>query len=387
MTELLLKIFVKDHSDTKNSSVHSAIGRLAGITGIMCNLLLFAGKFIVGIISGSVSVSADALNNLSDAMSSVVTLLGFRMAQQPADEDHPYGHARYEYVAGLILSAFILFVGFELIKSSVSKIINPVKVEFSAVMIGILIASVVVKLWMSLFYKNLGKRIGSVTLAAASADSRNDVLATSAVIIGCLAQYFFELKIDGYIGLVVAVFIIVSGVGIAKEEISLLLGKQVDEDTVENLKGMILSHNKILGIHDLLIHDYGPGRCYASVHAEFDSEESLIVCHDIADSIEKKVAEKMNIDLVIHFDPVVLDDEEKNYIEPVIKEIVKNINKDMSMHDFRIARKDGATKLIFDVFVPYDMSMAREEIKKAIVNGLSEKGSEYEMEIRFEGKK
>ncbi len=387
MTELLLKIFVKDHKDTKNSSVHSAIGRLAGLTGIACNILLFVCKFIVGIISGSVSVSADALNNLSDAMSSVVTLLGFRMAQQPADEDHPYGHARYEYVAGLILSAFILFVGFELIKSSVSKIIDPVKVEFSLVMIAVLVLSVAVKAWMSIFYKNLGARIGSVTLEAASADSRNDVLATSAVIIGCIAEYFFDLKIDGYIGLLVAVFIIISGVKIAKEEISLLLGKQVDEETIDDLKGIILSNNKVLGIHDLLIHDYGPGRCYASVHAEFDAAESLMVCHDIADGIEKMVAEKMNIDLVIHFDPVVLDDEEKNYIEPVIKEIVADINMDMSMHDFRIARKDGEAKLIFDVFVPYDMAMSREDIRKAIVEKLSEKGEYYEMEIRFEGKK
>ncbi len=387
MTELLLKIFVKDHKDAKNRDVHSAIGRLAGLTGIGCNLLLFAGKFIVGIISGSVSVSADALNNLSDAMSSVVTLLGFRMAQQPADEDHPYGHARYEYVAGLILSAFILFVGFELIKSSVSKIIDPVEVEFSFVMVSVLILSVAVKLWMSLFYNNLGNHIGSVTLAAASVDSRNDVLATSAVIIGCLVEHFFELKIDGYIGFLVAIFIIVSGIKIAKEEISLLLGKQVDEETIKELKEMILSDNKVLGIHDLLIHDYGPGRCYASVHAEFNAEESLMVCHDIADDIEKKVADKMNIDLVIHFDPVVLDDEEKNRIEPIIKEIVKDINKGMSMHDFRIARKNGEAKLIFDVFVPYDMSMEREDIKENITEKLSEKDERYEMEIRFEGKK
>ena len=386
MTELLLKIFVKNYNDGDKREVHSAVGNLAGFTGIACNLILCAGKFIVGAVSGSVSISADAINNLTDSLSSVATLLGFRMAQQPADKDHPYGHARYEYLAGLVIAAFIFFAGFELVKSSVAKILAPVAIDVSAITMGVLIASVLVKLWMSRFYKKLGEKIGSSTLTAASADSRNDVLSTSAVIIGCIVERFFNLTVDGYIGLAVAIFIIISGFGIAKEGISLLLGKQVDNETEQQLEKTILSYEKVLGIHDMLIHDYGPGRCYASVHVEFNAEESLIVCHDIADEIEKRIAEEMNINLVIHFDPIVLDDEETNEMKLVVEDIMASIGGKLSIHDFRIVRGGTISKLMFDVFIPYDNNMKREDIRKAVEKGLVEKGRIYTTDIRFDGK-
>jgi len=387
MTEMILRIFTKKYDNTEENTMRLAIGKFSGTVGIVFNVLLFLGKFVAGFISGSLSISADAFNNLTDAISSVVTFLGFRMAQQPADKDHPYGHARYEYLAGLILSAFILFVGFELIKTSVSRIIKPVSVDISVIAVTVLVLSVIVKAWMCLFYRALSKKIGSVTLMAASADSRNDVLATTAVLLGYIAEYWFKISIDGYIGLLVAIFIIKSGFDIAKEEISLLLGKQVDNDTIEKIGNIVLSNEKVLGIHDMLIHDYGPGRCYASVHAEFDASESLIVCHDIADNIEKQIAEEMNIELVIHFDPVVLDDEERNRLELIINEIAEGINKDMSVHDFRMARKDDGTTLMFDIFVPYEMDMSREDIKKAIDMELLKKDIDYKTEIRFDGKK
>ena len=285
MTGLLLRLFVKNHNDTENPVVRSAYGKLAGAVGIVCNLLLFAGKLLAGILSGSVAVTADAVNNLSDASSSLVTLLGFKLAERPADEEHPYGHARIEYISGLVVAALILLIGAELAKSSFSKILHPETVEFSLLTLGVLIGSILVKLWMALFCRKLGRRIDSTTLLATSADSRNDVISTAAVLVGCLAGYFFDVKLDGYIGMAVALFIIWSGCSIAKDTINPLLGERASEELVRNISDLILSHEKILGIHDLMVHDYGPGNCFASVHAEMDSAEDPLICHDIIDDI------------------------------------------------------------------------------------------------------
>ncbi len=386
MTELLLRLFVKDHNNTENYDVHSAIGRLAGITGIVCNVLLFIGKFIVGFIAGSVSISADAVNNLSDALSSVVTVLGFSLAKQPADKDHPYGHARYEYLTGLAIAVAILFVGVELIKTSVGKIIKPVSVEFSILVLAVLLASIMVKLWMALFFSSLGRRIDSNTLRATSADSRNDVIATLAVLAGCLVEYFFDINIDGYVGVLVALFILYSGFNIAKEEVSLLLGKQVDEKMEEDICQIVLSFDKVLGIHDLLVHDYGPGQCYASAHVEFNAQEELLTCHNIVDNIESVVMERLNVSLVIHYDPVVLNDEECNEMQKVMKDILKGIDEGLSMHDFRLLREEGGTKLIFDLFVPYDIKLSRSDIKADIDKELINLGKTYKTDIRFDGK-
>ena len=383
---LLLRLFVKNHRQVDDPAVRSAVGRLAGLTGIVCNTLLFLGKLIVGIIAGSVSIIADAVNNLSDASSSVVTLLGFRMARQPADAEHPYGHARYEYLSGLVVAELILIIGAELAKSSVMKILHPAAVEFTLFTFIVLLASVSVKLWMMNFFGALGRKIRSTTLKATSVDSRNDVIASSAVLLGCLVQYFFHVNIDGIIGLAVALFILYSGVNIARETISPLLGKQADAELIENLSRLVLSREKVLAIHDLLVHDYGPGQCYATVHAEVSAEEDPLACHDMIDAIESEAMEKLRVNLVIHYDPVVLDDEERNAALDVVTEVITGIHPDLSVHDFRLVRGAHRTKLVFDLVVPYDMETPHKELKERIDTGLKEKGLDYEIIVHFDGK-
>ena len=315
-----------------------------------------------------------------------MTLIGFRLAQKPADRDHPYGHARYEYLSGLVVSAMILLIGAELIKSSVNKIIDPAAVEFSAATFAILFISICIKLWMAFFYSSLGKYIGSITLKATSLDSRNDVIATAAVLVGGLVSYFFDLNIDGYVGLAVALFILYSGINIARETISPLLGKRVDAELVENISKLVLSNDKILGIHDLLVHDYGPGQYFASVHAELSAEDDPLVCHDIIDSIECEVFEKLNVHLVIHYDPVLVNDKEWNELKRCVEGIINKIDPELSMHDFRMVRGANQTKLVFDVAVPYFMSSRCQELKQKIDDGLSAEGKHYITVIRFDEK-
>ncbi|MGN0135237.1 cation diffusion facilitator family transporter [Anaerotignum sp.] len=386
MTKLLLRFFVKNHENTEDPAVRASIGKLAGATGIVCNCVLFLGKLLAGLLAGSVSIIADAVNNLSDASSSLVTLLGFRLAQQPADADHPYGHARYEYLSGLIVAVLILVIGVELVKSSVGKIIHPEPVAFSVATIAILAVSIAVKLWMSLFFGALGKKIKSTTLAATSADSRNDVISTAAVLLGCLAGYFFSVNIDGFIGLLVAVFILYSGINIVKETISPLLGQRADAELVEKILTLVLSHEKVLGVHDLLIHDYGPGRCFASLHAELSAAEDAIACHEMIDHIENEVMSELNVDLVIHYDPVVMDDAERNEMRKILDEIILEIDPRLSMHDFRMVGSGEQTKLVFDLAVPYDMGQQYGELKEKIDKSLLEKEKPYQTEIRFDGK-
>ncbi|HIR76769.1 MAG TPA: cation transporter [Candidatus Choladousia intestinipullorum] len=386
MTELLLRLFVKDYRSTKSSAVHLSIGKLAGMTGIVCNVLLFLGKLAVGLIAGSVSIIADAVNNLSDAASSVVTLLGFRMAQQPADSDHPYGHARYEYLSGLVIAALIFLIGGDLAKTSFQKILSPAAVEFSAAVFIVLLVSICMKLWMSAFFRSLGRRIQSTTLEATSVDSRNDVIASLAVLAGCLTEYFFHINVDGYIGLVVAVFILYSGFGIARETVSPLLGKRASQELVERISQLVLSHDKVLGIHDLLVHDYGPGQCFASLHVELSADEDPLVCHDIIDDIECDVLEELNVHLVIHYDPVVQNDEEWNEMRSIVEEIIHELDPQLSMHDFRIARGAKQTKLVFDLAVPYSMTGQHKELKKKIDEALIKRKKEYITVIHFDGK-
>lgn len=384
MTNLLLRLFVKDYENTESVAVHSAIGKLAGVTGIVCNLLLFLGKLAVGWLANSVSIIADAINNLSDASSSVVTLLGFKMAQQPADAEHPYGHARYEYLSGLVVAALILIIGFDLARSSFQKILHPEAVEFSVATFAVLLLSIAVKLWMAGFFRSLGSRIHSTTLQATSVDSRNDVIASTAVLLGCAAGYFFHVNIDGIIGLAVAVFILYSGVDIARETISPLLGKQADPELVAKINDLVLSHEKILGIHDLLVHDYGPGQCFATVHAELSAEEDPLECHDIIDDIERDAFDELHVHLVIHYDPVVLDDAEWNEMREIMDEIIAKIDPRLSMHDFRVVRSSRKTKLMFDLAVPYSMRDRHREIKEQIDEALEKKGRDYKTMIRFD---
>lgn len=386
MTNFLLKLFVKDYQNPENPQVHLAIGRFAGIVGIISNAFLSLAKIIVGFFSNSVAIIADGMNNLSDTMSSAITLIGFRMANKPADKDHPYGHARYEYLSGLFIAIFVIIVGFELAKSSVEKILNPSPVDFSNVTFGILIAAILLKLWMTFFYKGLGNRIKSQTLKAASVDSRNDAIATLAVFAGAILERSFEINADGYIGVLVALFILISGVKAITETISPLLGKRAEEELVDAITNLVLSHDKVLGVHDILVHDYGPGQCFASLHAELSAEENPILCHDIIDDIECDCQNELNVRLVIHYDPVEVNNEERNEMEKVTAEIIKSISSDLSFHDFRIVRSVKVTKLVFDLAVPYAETMSNREIQEKIDCELKNKGKDYVTFIRFDEK-
>lgn len=386
MTNLILNLFVKNWRDKRNPDLHSRIGAVAGMTGIVCNLLLFGGKLIVGLLTGAVSIVADAVNNLSDAASSVMTLLGFRLARRPADADHPYGHARYEYLSGLAVAAMILLIGAELVKSSVTKIFNPEPIEFTSVTFWVLVTSMAVKLWMAGFYGRLGRMICSTTLQATSIDSRNDVLATAGVLLGCLVSKHFGVQVDGFVGLAVALVILWSGISIGRETISPLLGKQADGELVDRISTLVLSHDKILGIHDLLVHDYGPGQCFASVHAELSAEEDPLECHDIIDDIECDALAELNVHLVIHYDPVLVNDGEWNEMRRTVEAIVREIHPALSIHDFRMARGARQTKLVFDLAVPYGFENQRKELKLKIDKALKEQGKQYTTVIRFDAK-
>ena len=379
MTKLLLRLFVKD-TDTPDG--RARVGSLAGTVGIVCNLLLFLGKITAGLLSGSVAIAADGWNNLSDAASSIVTLVGFRFSRKPADAHHPYGHARAEYLSGLCVAVLILFIGVELAKSSLGKIFAPEPVELTAVTIFVLVGSIAMKLWMALFVGKLGKLIGSKTLEATSADSRNDVITTSAVLVSCLIGRFFGVDIDGWSGLAVAAFILWSGYGIARETMSALLGEQADAELTEKLIAMVLRHEGILGIHDLLIHDYGPGRCFASAHVELSAEEDPLVCHEIIDHLECDALRELNVHLVIHHDPVAVNDAEWGRLRALVENLAAEIDDRLSVHSFRLVRGRGMPRLVFDLAVPYgvDQDTVRKDLRERMV----EAGITNPVTIRFD---
>ena len=384
MTKLLPRIFIRDYQNYEEPSVRSGYGKLAGAVGIACNVVLFAGKLLIGMLSGSVSITADAINNLSDASSSVVTLLGFKLAEKPADEDHPYGHARIEYLSGLLVAAMILVIGVELVKSSISKILDPQPVEFSAALVIVLLLSIGLKLWMAHFNRTLGKRIQSDTLIATAADSRNDVISTAAVLAACIVAQLTDLMIDGYMGLLVALFILYSGVSIMKDTIDPLLGEAPNKELVHMISHEINSYDKVLGIHDLIVHDYGPGRRFASVHVEMDSREDPLVCHDIIDDIERDFLSKHRIHLVIHYDPIVTDDEELNHMRELTSSIIAGIDPRLSLHDFRMVQGPGHTNLIFDLVIPYEMRDQTRELSKEINRKIREESDRYHAVITFD---
>ena len=370
--------------DPQTPDGRTGVGSLAGTVGILCNVTLFLLKVTAGLLSGSLAIAADGWNNLSDAAASIVTLLGFRFSRKPADAHHPYGHARAEYLSGLCVAVLILFIGVELAKSSVAKIIAPEPVALTGLTVGILAVSIGMKLWMSLFVGKLGRIIGSKTLEATSADSRNDVIATSAVLGSCLVSAFTELQIDGWAGLAVAVFILFSGYGIARETVSVLLGEQADRELVEKLQQLVLRHEGILGIHDLLIHDYGPGRCFASAHVELSAEEDPLVCHEIIDHMECDALAELNVHLVIHHDPVPVNDAEWGQLRGLVEEIVERIDPRMSVHSLHIDRRHGLKRLVFDLAVPYGME--QEQIREQIAAELTARGVGYPVTVRFDEK-
>ena len=374
MTDLLLHMSVKDLSNPKSKQTRAAVGRLSGIIGILCNLLLFAGKLIVGTLASSVSITADAMNNLSDATSSIVTLIGFRLSEKPADEEHPYGHARFEYLSGLAVAAMILLIGVELAKTSFQKILHPTAVEFSMVTAGVLVGSILVKLWLSRFNGKLGDLIGSATLKATAADSRNDVISTGAVLVAGLVEYFTTWQIDGYMGMAVALFIIWSGCGLAKETISPLLGEPADPELREAICTFVCSEPKVLGYHDLMVHDYGPGQRFASLHVEMDKDESPLDCHEIIDDLERTCYLEHGVNLVIHYDPVAANDPESERMRNLVNAILSMKDPRLSIHDFRMVPGTGHTNLIFDVALPSDLSSQKQQIQTALENALNDLG-------------
>lgn len=383
MTKLLLRLFA--NGDPALPQTRAKTGKLSGGVGIVCNLLLFGLKLLVGIVSGAVSITADAMNNLSDATSSVVTLVGFKLAEKPADEDHPYGHARYEYLSGLAVAAMIIVIGFELAKSSVEKIITPTAVAFSVPVLLVLVGSVLVKLWLSHFQKHLGQRIRSAALLAAATDSRNDVLATGAVLAALTVEHFTNLRIDGFVGLGVAVFILYSGVSMAKQTISPLLGETASPELRELIVGVVCAEPKVLGYHDLMVHDYGPGQRFATMHVEMDEKESALQCHEIIDNLERICLNEHNVHLVLHYDPVVTGDAELEHIKQRVLTLLQEQDSRITIHDFRMVQGQGHTNLIFDTSLPADLMHRQKEIKANLDEQLNREGnSKYYTVITFD---
>ncbi len=377
MTKLLLRLFAPTHD-------RGAVGRLSGFTGIVCNLLLAGFKILAGLLSGSVSIMADAMNNLSDATSSVVTLVGFKLAERPADEEHPYGHARYEYLSALVVSAIILVIGFELGKSSVEKILHPTQMVFSALMIPILLGSVVVKLWLFLFNRKLGKSIDSDALLATATDSRNDCIATLAVLLCALIEKKTGFTLDGYVGLSVSAFILYSGIKLARETISPLLGENASPELCALIVDYISSNPKVLGYHDLYVHDYGPGRRFASLHVEMDSREDPLLCHEIIDDMERECYSSHGIQLVIHYDPIVTDDPELVRMHTLVDDFLLGYDKRLCTHDFRMVQGTGHTNLIFDVVLPDDLRKQETQIRQYLAQQLAKEGKTYYTVITFD---
>lgn len=385
MTNLLLHLFVKDYQNSESPQVRTAIGSLAGFTGICCNLLLCGIKLLIGFLAGSVSITADALNNFSDASGSIVTLVGFKMAGKPADEHHPFGHARAEYLSALGVAGLIFFIGFELVKSSLQKILHPVAVNFSPATAAVLLISIAVKLWMSLFNRSLGKRISSSVLMATSADSRNDCIATAAVLAAALAESFWNLRVDGWMGLAVAVFILWSGWNLAKETVSTLLGESPDPKLRQRIVEDILSRPEVLGYHDLMIHDYGPGRQFASLHVEMDYREDPLECHAIIDELERQCLSSHNVHLVIHYDPVVTDDPELQRLKERCQALLQRQDQRLTLHDFRMIQGKLHMNLVFEVALPSDLQQRQREIRSELECALSrEENRVYHVIINYD---
>ena len=366
MADLLLRLFVRDSEKVTDKSVRTSYGLLASITGILLNLILAAAKYVAGIISGSISVTADAINNLSDAGSSIVALLGVKISAKPADKDHPYGHGRVEYISAFIVSFFVLFMGIELFKNSVSKIIHPEPVEFSFVSLAILIVSIVCKLWLGLFNRKLGKKINSAPMMAVMKDSFSDCLATGVAAISIIISAFSKINIDGYLGVVVSMFIFIAGFGILKDTLGDILGRSPEEEFVKEITEKIMSYSPVCGVHDLIIHDYGPACRFASAHAEVPSDGDIMEIHDVIDTIERDIYNEFSMLISIHMDPIAINDERINELREITSKTVAEINPELTIHDFRVVDGPKHTNLIFDMVIPHGLKQTDREICQKI---------------------
>ena len=366
-------------------NIRARIGKLSGAVGIICNCLLAAGKLIVGHMTSSMSITADGLNNLSDGASSIVTLLGFKLAEKPADRKHPYGHARIEYIAGLTVAVMILFIGLELGKSSVEKLIDPEPIEFSFTAVWVLFASILVKLFMMLFNLKMGRRISSNALLATAADSRNDVMTTSAVLAASIVEHFYDVRIDGVMGIAVSLFILYSGIKLAGETMSPLLGEGANPELQKQITDYINGCPMVLGCHDLMVHDYGPGRRYASIHVEIDKNEDPMACHARIDRMERECLKNYGTHLVIHYDPVVTDDPEVNSTKRLVNTIIKGRDGRLTIHDFRMVDYGESVKMSFDMVLPEDLRGQEQSIKETVEKALNSLDSKkYYADITFD---
>ena len=384
MTNLLLRLFVKDCENTSDPGVRAKIGSMSGAVGILCNVLLFGFKLLAALLSGSVSIMADALNNLSDASGSIVTLVGFRLANRPADEEHPYGHARFEYLSGLAVSVLIILIGFELAKSSLDKILHPEPVESGALVIVILCVSIAVKLYMSFYNRRLGKKLNSAAMLATAADSLSDSVATTAVLLATLVSQFTGLLIDGWCGILVAAFILWSGVGAAKDTLDPLLGTPPTHEFVQEIKDLVMAHPAIIGIHDLIVHDYGPGRVMISLHAEVSASENVLDLHDEIDNVEKELREKLGCEAVIHMDPIVTDDGITEETRERVAALVHCIDDAINIHDFRMVAGPSHTNVIFDAVVPYGFRLTDAEVEEKIKTAVRTLDGNYFAVVKVE---
>ena len=383
MLDYIVRRIIGERNPT-DLSVRKTCGTIASIAGIVINLLLFDGKFITGTLAGSISITADALNNLSDAASSVISFVSFRISAKPADRDHPFGHERFEYVASLIVSFIILIIGFELFTDSLDKIIHPAETEFSLLAVCVLVVSICFKLILYFFYRSVGRAVDSSVMMASSADSLSDVVSTGAVLIALFVSHLTGINLDGYIGAAVAIFIFISGLKILNENKIHIIGTAPDPKLVEKIKSEARSHPEILGIHDVMIHNYGTSRCFATFHAEVDGRDDIFKSHDVIDLIERDVFEKYGVQCVIHLDPIETDNELVNELREDIYESVKGIDERLSVHDFRFVPGVTHTNLIFDVFVPFEVTTGDEELRRLINAKVKSISTGYHTVITFD---
>lgn len=384
MTNFLINLFIKDKENVQNRNVREKYGMLSSITGVIVNILLSVFKLIIGVIASSMSIISDALNNISDAGSSIVTMLGFKMSQKKVDADHPWGHGRMEYISAFIVDILIILVGFELLQSSVDKIINPELPSISNVTIILLVVAILVKLWLFVFYKKIAKTISSAAIKGNAYDSISDSISTFAVLVSALVAKFMSISIDGYVSLLVSVFILITGFKALKEIIDILLGMKPDPEFVKEIEEFAVKYETIEGIHDIMVHDYGPGRKIVSFHAEVPANSDICKAHDIIDQMEQDIFEEFGCITTIHMDPIVVDNEEINKMRKETEEIVKSINEKFSIHDFRMTDGGERINLIFDLVIPTDEKVNVEETVTKIQNEIHNKNKKYYAVIKAE---
>ncbi|MBQ9930789.1 MAG: cation diffusion facilitator family transporter [Firmicutes bacterium] len=377
MQKFLVKTFIKDHENVKDPQVREKYGSLTGIVGICSNAVLCVMKILIGIITGSISILADGLNNLADGASSIITLVGFKLAARPADEDHPYGHARIEYITGLIISFLIIFLGIELLTSSIEKIRFPEPPEFSWLAVIILLIAIAIKVWQAFFNRSMGKAINSAAIMATAADSRNDVISTIVVLAGLLISFFTNVQLDGILGACVAAFIIYSGIMLIKETSAPLLGQTPEHELVQSIHDRVMDMDGVLGVHDLMVHDYGTGRIYASIHVEVDARGDLLKSHDMVDLVEKILSKELNIHLTCHMDPVDTQDPLLGEMSVKLKAILSDIPGVIGFHDLRTVPGYSHQNFIFDVVVQPDISIGESDLKKQIQEKVADIDPQY----------